>query len=399
MAKKILKILLVCGLLAVVSVSTWLFWKWQPYPGVDSVIQAAPAEDVLGNELRTALLEQMVSYRETHNIPSISAAIGVGNAVVFAAAAGYADLASEQAATTESLYRIGSVSKSITAAALGRQLELGQLELDDEISEFVPSFPAKRWPFTLRQLASHTAGIRHYQENSEMYVEDHYASVADALHLVAEDPLLFEPGTDFNYSSYGYNLLSAAMASASQQPFTDLLAQLVFEPAGMQDTRAEDPRQPGPDDVSYYFLAHKAAFPAPYVDNSYKLAGGGLVGTPSDLVRFGLSLAAGEIVSAETLDTLWTIATLSDGTPSPGNYGLGFGVGETELAGQTLREVGHSGGSIGGITAFRIFPSVQTPHGVQPVVLAVTMNISTLGSEASAWDVLYGLAYPVIASF
>jgi hypothetical protein len=169
----------------------------------------------------------------------------------------------------------------------------------------------------------------------------------------------------------------------------------VIEPVGMDGTRAEDPRWPWPDTAGFYLQTPEHSFRAPYADNSYKVAGGGLLGRPWDLVLLGNAILYGGLIEDDTWEELTAIMPLADGSTEHG-YGLGFGVGEVRIGDRTVREVGHSGGSVGGLTAWKIFEDVAAGGDTHDLVVAVTINISDLGNGASAHAVAYQAAELVL---
>lgn len=274
---------------------------------------------------------------------ALSAAVGLRGEVVWSEAVGRADLEHDTPATTTTRFRIGSVSKPLTAAGLALLVADGRLDLDAPIQTYVPSFPEKEHPITTRQLAGHLAGIRHYR-GREFLSTRHYETVIDGLEIFRDDPLLHEPGTKFRYSSYGWNLLSAAVEAAAEQDYLDYMAEHVFQPLGMTATVPDDTRALVPHRARCY-EAHDGSFRnAPFVDNSYKWAGGGFLSTPEDLVRFGMAHCEPGFLDADTLALLFTPLETEDGTPT--RYGLGWSVFT-----KGGRRVGHGGGSVGA-TAF-----------------------------------------------
>jgi CubicO group peptidase (beta-lactamase class C family) len=394
--KKLLLGFLVMLLLA----GSWVGWqigsRYEPYPDLVAPVSELQLEhSALDAAQRRALADLIRDYRKQHHLPSLSLAIGLDGEVAYLGAVGFADLAREERARPGTLYRIGSVSKSITAVALGRLMEEGLVDIDRDFRDYVPDFPEKQWPFTLRQLTSHTAGVRHYVSPLENYRDEHYDTVHEALVTIADDRLIFEPGTAYRYSSYGFNMLSAAMTGASGEPFRELLQRLVFDPADMGGTFAEDPRQPNPLSSGFYLQTETRSFRAPYADNSYKVAGGGLLGRPWDLVRLGNALLTGTLLEPETWAELTTVVPLADGSTDHG-YGIGFGIGEVQIGDRKIREVGHGGGSVGGLTAWKLFEDVEAGGGTHDLVVAVTMNISSLGNRASPHAVAYRAAELVL---
>lgn len=367
-------LLVALGLLlaACLAVVVLVGGRYEAIPSVPSAVSQVPIDTPLSSDTQAAIHSLLAELLAENRQPSISVAVGMEGQLAFASAHGYADLQAGVPATPAHLYRIGSVSKSITAVALGAMQEQELLDIDRAFRDFVPDFPEKRWPFTLRQLASHTAGVRHYREAFVANVREnlhdvHYESVADALTLVADDPLLFEPGTHYSYSSYGYNMLSAAMAEAGGEPFAAQLERYVFGPAGMVAAHAENAPSPHPDTVGYYLHFAGGNIRAPYADNSYKVAGGGIVASPSELVAFGNALLAGTLVSDATRAELFEPVALRDGSTEPQRYGLGFRSSERQVGERVYRLYGHSGGSVGGKTAFVMIPEVG-------LVVAATIN-------------------------
>jgi serine beta-lactamase-like protein LACTB, mitochondrial len=221
----------------------------------------------------------------------------------------------------------------------------------------------KRYPITVRQGAGHLAGIRHYLPG-EFENQKHYATVTDGLAMFSADSLLFEPGTRYEYSSFGYNLLGAVIEGASGEPYPTYMRRAIFEPAGMTHTSAEHPDSIIPDRGRYYTRSDSVGpiVNAPYVDNVYKWPSGGFVSSAEDLARFGDHLLRGDLVRPETLKLLWTSMRTADGKET--EYGVGWIV-ETDSLGR--RRVRHSGGSVGGTAQLIIYPE-------QRVVVALLVN-------------------------
>lgn len=309
---------------------------------------------------RALILEIM----EEAGIPGASVAVGIGGQIVWAEGFGWADLELGVPVTTLTKFRVGSVSKPITAAGLGLLVERGQLDLDAPVQTYVPGFPEKRWPITTRQLGGHTAGIRHYR-GAEMMSARRYPTVAAGLEIFADDSLLFEPGTEYSYSSYGWNLLSAVMEGASGVDFLTFMRDEVFEPLGLRHTVADHTDSIITFRTRFYEKRRDGnVINAPYVDNSYKWAGGGFLSTPEDLVRFGQSHLEPGFLQAETLAELQTPQTLLNGEST--GYGIGWSSGEQDDGDRTYA---HAGGSVGGSTLLLLVPE-------HDLVVAGVVNIS-----------------------
>jgi serine beta-lactamase-like protein LACTB, mitochondrial len=266
---------------------------------------------------------------------------------------GYADLEQHVPVTPQTKFRIGSVSKPLTAAALGLLSETGKLDWDAPIQRYVPTFPVKRYPITVRQVAGHLAGIRHYRPG-EFENQKHYSTVSEGLTIFQNDSLLFEPGTQFAYSSYGWNLLSAVVEGASGQSFLSFMDHRVFAPSEMSHTVADFPDSIIPERARFYTRADSVGpvVNAPFVDNSYKWAGGGFLSTAEDLAQFGEQMLDGRLLHPATVALLWTPQRTRDGKAT--DYGIGWGV-EKDAHGRS--RISHSGGSVGGTANLIIYPT------------------------------------------
>jgi len=268
---------------------------------------------------------------------------------------GSADLEQHVPVTTQTRFRIGSVSKPLTAAALGLLSEAGKLDWDAPVQRYVPSFPVKQYPITVREVAGHLAGIRHYRPG-EFENQKHYNTVLEGLTIFKDDSLLFEPGTRFSYSSYGWNLLSAVIEGASGESFLTFMEHRVFGPAAMSHTIADYPDSIVPARTRFYTRPDSLGpvVNAPFVDNSYKWAGGGFLSTAEDLAQFGEQVLQGRLLHPATVTLLWTSQHTADGKAT--GYGIGWGVDE---GAHGRRRISHSGGSVGGTANLLIYPTEQ----------------------------------------
>lgn len=315
-----------------------------------------------------ALLDTLMD-RET--VPGLTAAVLVDGRVVWSEGFGYANLETRTPVTPLTKMRIGSVSKPLTSVALGRLVEEGRLDLDAPVQEYVPSFPEKRYEITPREVAGHIAGIRHY-DGDEFYSRTHYDSVEEGLDIFERDSLLFEPGTEYDYSSYGWNLVSAVVEGAAETPFLKYMRREVIEPMHLRHTVAGHTDSLISYRTQFYTLNDEGqVLNAPYVDNSNKWAGGGYLSTASDLVRFGDAMIQESVLSSETTELLFTPLETTDGEST--EYGLGWRIGTDDHG---RRTVGHTGGSVGGTTRFVIYPE-------EHVVVALISNLGGVEFEAA----------------
>lgn len=276
----------------------------------------------------TAADEWLKTLYNENKMPSVSAAVGINGQLVWAGVIGYTDIKGLHAARLSSTYRVGSISKSMTGAAVMRLVQNRQIELDEPVNAYVPDYADGKASYTIRQLLSHQAGIRSYsQDIAELFSFKIYTNTREAAGITENDPPEFEPGTGFQYTTYGYTVLALAMEGATGRPFEQIMYEEVLKPTGMSLThpyRADALVKP----AKPYMLISGALIEAPEDNVSYKYAGGGYVSTPSDLVRFGNGLLSSAFLTQESRDSLWTPVPLNDGRVPPENYALGFIVGE-----------------------------------------------------------------------
>jgi serine beta-lactamase-like protein LACTB len=318
------------------------------------------------------------------NWPGLSVAVGVGDDVVWAEGFGWADVENRVPSSPDMRYRIGGVSIALTSVAVGQLVEQGKLKLDDEIQTYVPAFPKKQWPVTLRQLMAHTAGIRGDGGDEEPLL-DRCERTTDALKRFDGAKLRFEPGTAYSYTTYGWILVSAAVEAAAKKPFFAYMKSDVLLPLGIGDDTTPDLSiEPLPRIVAFYhprFAGDSRYGPEPVRRGDFScLAGGaGFLSTPSDLVRFGMAMDQGKLVQPETLKLLQTSQRLASGKET--GHGLGWDLETVTLGGQSTPEIGHDGEFIlGGSTSFVTFPD-------RHIVVAMTTNISFAKLEPIARQV------------
>jgi len=281
--------------------------------------------------------------REKIGAPGLTLAVAQGDRQIFAEGYGKADVENDIACAPDTVFRIASISKPMAAVAILQLAERGRLSLDDPVRKYVPAFPLKGDAvITLRHVLTHTSGIRHYAPG-EMDSREPYRTVTEALAVFKDDPLLFPPGTRYSYSSFAYNLLAGVVEAVSGLDFDAYLHDRVFGPAGMTSSFLEHQGEIVKHRARPYVLEGGTLRNAPFADLSVKWAGGGIISTVEDLLRFHMALDQGKLLRPETLRQMYAPATLNDGTVL--EYALGWDV-RTDAAGK--RWIAHSGGATGG---------------------------------------------------
>lgn len=248
-------------------------------------------------------------------VTGASVAIAKDGAIDFARGFGQADLENAAPYRSDTVNRLASVSKTITAVAVMQLVEAGKINLDADIRTYVPELPDKGVKVTARHILTHTSGIRHYKpDEPENYTR--MTSVVEGLERFVADPLLHKPGEKYTYSTYAFSLLARAVETTSGLTFKEYLEQKVFAPAGMKASGFEDLRAIVKHRARGYKQRPDGSLGnSDFSDISYKWAGGGMVSTAPDLCRFGTALLKGRLLAPTTVTQMWTAQTLNDGTP------------------------------------------------------------------------------------
>jgi CubicO group peptidase (beta-lactamase class C family) len=295
----------------------------------------------LAQSLQEDIEQAIQSELAESGIPSLQVAVSQDGKVVFASASGYADIENNVKATLETKYRSSSISKWFTATAAIQLYEQKQLDLDAPVQKYCPAFPEKDFPITTRQLLTHTSGIRHYRdyeselsaakserERSEIHSQHNrsslssykrYTNLVEPLELFMNDALVFEPGTNWLYSSFGYRLLGCVLEGASGSDYRSLMDNIVFSSLGMGSTTPDDAWTIVPNRVSGYRLIRgKSVRRADMRDVSENLPAGGHLTTATDLVIFGQAFIEGKLVSKGSVSLM--TAGLSNEIESGDSY-------------------------------------------------------------------------------
>ncbi|XP_028813565.1 serine beta-lactamase-like protein LACTB, mitochondrial [Denticeps clupeoides] len=408
--------------------------------------------------------------------PGMVAAVSVDGAEVWCEGFGYADLENRVPCGPETVMRIASVSKSLTVAAAAGLWQEGKLDMDAPVQKYVPEFPEKQFggenvTITPRMILSHLSGIRHYEkdvkkvrqkreakllkppekkressssddskeepkldgddnktkeakqskkkkefEHEEYYLKSHYESVIESLDLFKDDLLVYKPGTTFLYSTHAFTLLSAVIERAAGESFLEHMAKM-FREVGMLNTVPEENEPIIYRRARFYHFNKKGRIQnCPYVDNSYKWAGGGFLSTAGDLLRFGnavlysyqmsdvkdtTGLLPG-ILKPETAQAMWTPVDKTEASwDKDGSYGQGWLVVEKQQKyGECRRRrhyVSHTGGAVGASSVLLVLPSERTELGgdvrtaapPQGVVVTIITNMQSVGLNTTALKIAH----------
>ncbi len=294
-----------------------------PRPGAAGEVGLAtgPVSTLPGARVE-AIEVVVVNEIARRGIPGLSLAIGHEGELVFANGYGFADIENFVSARADTVYRLASLSKTITAVVALRLAEKGRLDLDAPARRHCPAFPEKRWPVTPRQLLGHQGGIRHYRDG-ERPMTRRFETLEEALDLFKDDPLEFEPDTGILYSTYGYTLLGCVIEGAAGRPFAEAVREGVFLPTGMTRSQPDDVRRLIANRARGYTRdGNGTLVNSALADMSYKVPGGGLSGTAPDLARFGLALLSGALLGPDSWEAMRTLQRTRGGQAR--GHGLGL---------------------------------------------------------------------------
>ena len=318
-------------------------------------VAASGQQKSLSAEKRAQIEKAISSFMSANAVPGIGVAVVLEGEPAWSAGFGMADLEDFAPVTSSTLFRLGSISKPITATAVLQLWERGKLDLDAPVQKYCPAFPQKEWPITSRELLGHLGGIRHYNPDGKGDVPEdsarHFATMEESLQIFAADSLVAKPGTEFHYSTYGYTLLGCVLEGASSEKFVDFVRKNIFQPAGMDQTRDDDFFAIVPHRTRWYHKDKSGVVRnAGVLDSSYKIPGGGLISSADDMARFEAAILADKLLKRPTQGLMWTPLKTADGKST--NYALGWGVSD-KLG---VHMVAHPGGQQGTSTAFALVP-------------------------------------------
>jgi len=339
-------------------------------------------------------------------IPSIQLAIGRNGHIIFSGAFGFADVENDIPATPQTKYRSASISKWLTATAAMRLAEQGNLDLDESIEAYCPQFPQKRWPITARQLLTHTSGVRHYADyeaelsnaetaderaeierrrlQDELSTYTRYTEVMATLDSFKDDPLAFEPGTSWLYSSFGYRLLACVIEGASGQTYRMFLNKEILQPLGMASTVPDDAWTITPHRADGYRLDRGEPLRrADMRDVSENLPAGGHLTTATDLIAFAHAFQSGTLVSPKSASLM--IEGLSNDSDTTDNFtswrhaipsGDKYGYGIMSFPNESNLWIGHTGRQAGASSIVILIPD-------EDISIAILTNVKGWGGYLS----------------
>jgi CubicO group peptidase (beta-lactamase class C family) len=228
-------------------------------------------------------------------------------------------------ATSQTSWRLASITKTMTAIAVMQLVDEGRLGLDDAVATLLPQVPKAWRAITVRQLLGHTSGIRHYPRRGPERRLTKHLTTSQTLALFARRPLAHPPGERFLYTTYGYDVLGAIIERVTGRPYAEALGEQLFEPLGLQSTVVEDSRArqaSWPDGLR--ITKRGVVVKSDRVDVSSRFAGGGVRSTIDDLLQYADALLTHSLVDDDVFRQMASPSVTGDGRVN--DYGLGFAV-------------------------------------------------------------------------
>ncbi len=308
------------------------------------IAQSAGASD---KDLATAINEILTQTYKS-NEPGASVVIVKDGKVIFRKGYGMANLELGVPVEPDMIFRLGSVTKQFTAVAILMLAEQGKLSLDEDITKFLPDYPAKTQRVTVEQLLNHTSGIKSYTSLPEwllMWRKD--TELNELIGLFKDKPTDFAPGERWSYNNSGYVLLGAIIEKASGQSYQDFIEKNIFQRLGMAHSFYDNTARVIPRRVTGYSKGKDGYINAPYLSMTQPHAAGALASSVDDLALWDAALYTDKLVKQETLKRAWTPAKLTNGKLT--HYGFGWAMNSYE--GHTVIE---HGGGINGFSTYAL---------------------------------------------
>lgn len=297
-----------------------------------------------------------------NKVPGLAITVSHEGGMIFSKGFGYSNLEDKSKVDPETtIFRIGSVSKPITATALARLMQQDKIEVNASISRYLPNYPKQSSDFTLKQLGGHLAGLRNYQGNE--FLNNEPLTIEEGVDLFKNDSLLFEPNTNYAYTSYSFNLLSLAMQESQGKQFETIVSEEVLQPLGMMHTFPD--KQMELEGKAIFYTKRKARRfkECKPVNNFFKLAAGGYLSTSEDIAKLGNAYLKEDFLNSSTQKEVLASQKVKDKLTY---YGVGF---QASYDHQNRPFFGHVGNGYGGYGIFYVYPK-------EKLVITILANCS-----------------------
>jgi CubicO group peptidase (beta-lactamase class C family) len=309
-----------------------------------SFLNKSIAQTNLDKDL-TAKFDQLLSEQFKSNESGATAIVSRKGQIIYKKAFGMANMELNVPMQTENVFRIGSISKQFTAVAILQLMEQGKLNLQDEITKFIPDYPTHGHKITIEHLLTHTSGIQSYTGMKEFEAVLRLdKKPEDFIGFFKNQPMEFAPGTKWNYNNSGYFLLGYIIEKISGKTYPEYVEENLFKPLGMTNSYYGSDSKIIKNRASAYSKNENGFVNADPLSMTLPYAAGSLQSTVEDLYKWNQAIHAYKLVKKETLDKAFTPYVLSDGKKT--DYGYGWSIGNV----QGSLSIEHGGGIPGFLT-------------------------------------------------
>ena len=380
-------ILIKIGLVSLLVISGLAFWMVEPYynipvlkPNLPPIESAHFSEcDFSSNGIERKVQERLSEHLNAHSLLGASIGFYTPECGTYVASGGFRSKRELKPFSTDTVTRIASITKPMTAIAIMQLHESGAVDIDDPIQSYLNDFPITEVPVTIRHILNHTSGIPHYKSALDAMSFSYYEDLQTAAEAVYERGFVDTAGKRYIYTSFGYTVLGRIVEIVSGQDFATYLNREIWQPAGMSKTSLESTVDPAKKSRLYLRLFGKF-IRSPYTDLSLIYPAGGVQSTAQDLLSFGAAVLDNRLVTDTTLremaDTSASLALVAGDDP----YGLGWSVTEHPDFGTIMAH----GGSQPGVSA-------QFLVLVDQEIVAVALS-NAYGTKGSVIDLAYFMA-------
>lgn len=337
---------------------------------------AFPSLEVLINGLYSSLNKKEAS--------GIAVLVSKDGKVIYRNGFGYGDIEKKQRIKPDTKFRIGSITKQFTAAAILKLQEEGNISVTDKLSKFLPEFP-RADEVTIHHLLTHTSGIHSYTGKPEFISKvTSTISEEDLIAFFKNDPYDFNPGEKWLYNNSGYFLLGHIIGKISGKPYDEYLKKTFFEPLNMTNTGIHTATLKLQNEAKGYTRENDKYVPAPNWDMSWAGGAGAIYSTVEDLHKWNEALYNGKVLQEKSLKAGLTPVVLNNGE-KPDNATYGYGWALNNYRGQDIIE--HGGGLHGFISQLARYPE----ENITVVLLTnispseVSLNSNTI-AEYLVWE-------------
>lgn len=372
------------GLVAMAAVG---FWVTEPYgnnpfvaPSQPPIVSTHSTQcDLVSSNAIALVRERLGQHLDAGNLVGASIGFYTSGCGSFVAAGGFSSKKDLEPFSPQTVTRIASITKPMTAIAIMQLHDSGALDIDQPVQNYLADFPGSEEPVTIRHLLSHTSGIPHYRSSLDAISLSSYDTLQKAVEEVYERGFVGAPGDQYTYSSFGYTVLGRVIEKVSARTFSEYLRDEVWQPAGMAYTSLE--RATVQEGKSRLYVKLFGEFlRSPHSDLSLIYPAGGVQSTAGDLLSFGAAVLNDSLVARPTLEAMADISASLSSTTGDDPYGLGWSVTEHPDFGTVLA---HGGSQPGASAQFLIL--------LEKEVVAVALS-NAYGTKGSAVDLAYFMA-------